>query len=190
MVGMLGSNNAPVPLITMVIWYVGICSLCMLALSTLTRKTCRDILGLIGIVSAVLFMPVVFNIINAHRYGNIVQGRYMLPCAVGLTLVAAQVAKEVTVNVLSVTKTLVVLSFIGSTAAYLWVLRQYIVGLNTLDIFKAQSGHWSPPLPALLLMLFFTAINIMTLLWLWKMSEYIHSKYSLDHTKPGSLKRV
>jgi hypothetical protein len=187
MIGQLGWNNAPVPFLTILIWYIGLGCLVVCALTSTSKKQWRNLVGLLGLIAAVVFIPVIYTIIYAHKYGDILQGRYMLPGAVGITIIAAALAKDVVAKSISLTKTIIVLVAIGNVAAYGWVLRQYVAGVSSYNILKKLPGGWTPPVPAIFLIIVSFVINICIVLYIWKLIDGNQEKYIVKPQSRGSL---
>jgi hypothetical protein len=176
MIGLLGWNNAPVPFVTTLIWYAGIGSTSLLALSALSKKTIRSVGGFISLGIVIALIPIVYTIIYAHTYGDILQGRYLLPGAVGIAIVGSIIASPMLSNVRAVTRTIVALVAIGNIAAYSGVLRRYSVGLSAFDVFKKQAMIWKSPLPVSLLIVLFLLVNLCSVFWYWKMADSIQMR--------------
>jgi len=179
MIGLLGWNNAPVPFISIFLWYIGIGSLLVLAFAAYRKRNIRTLLGLLMMMGAVTLIPVAYTYIYAQRYGDILQGRYMLPGAVGIAIIAATLAKETIMKPASLAKTLIALTALGNVFAYVWILRQYMVGLSFFNIFKNVPGGWTPPIPAILLIIIFVLINLFIVTYLWRISDEVSSKQNV-----------
>jgi hypothetical protein len=183
MVGLLGWANAPTPYLTQIIWLLCLGCMGLLAIGSFRKKQWRDTLGLVGLVAIVIAIPVIYTLHYAHLYGNILQGRYMLPGAVGVVIVASMLIKGLTYRQrLTITKTLIAAASLGNIVAFIWILRRYMVGLATFDIFKKVPGYWSPPIPAALFIILFILINIIIVFVMWGVAENINIR-SLETTQ-------
>jgi Predicted membrane protein (DUF2142) len=146
MVGVFGWLDTPSPLLTYVVWAV--VSAALLALGLLAGW--RAAAALLTTVVLVLAVPVAISVDQAHRLGIIWQGRYTLPLAVGLPLVAAASLRPLggptrwhpaVVAGAAVAASALALA---TMAAYLQALRRYAVGADgPVDFLH---GRWHPPL--------------------------------------------
>lgn len=143
MVGVFGWLDTPSPLLTYLVWAVAVCAVGLAGLAGGVRGAAAMVL----VVLAVLAVPVALSVGQAHRLGIIWQGRYTLPIAAGVPLVAAASMRPLgalgrwraPIAVLSS----VVLA-IAAMAAYLEALRRYTVGVaGPVDFLH---GSWHPPL--------------------------------------------
>lgn len=173
MIGVLGWNNAPVPFLTLFIWYCGIGCLGVLGLSGMTKKYYRQALAFLVTLCTVIVIPLVYTILTATSLGYILQGRYIYPIAIGLIILAATLANHVTISKLRVTRVLVALTAIGNIFAFVWILRRYMVGLSTLNLFGQLSNKWSPPIPCLLLVVFYITVNLLTISLMYRIANTI-----------------
>ena len=152
MVGTLGWLDTPAPALAVLIWLalVG-----FLVVGALVAAPARPALALLGLVVAVVALPVAIEVSQARRLGLIWQGRYSLPLASGVPILAATLARPLLEGagrrVLAVTTAAVA---VGHVAVFWWGLRRYAVGFDHLF----GPVRWSPPLlPAVALGLVFTA---------------------------------
>lgn len=158
MFGLVGWNNVSIPLVTLMIWFASMGCVLLLSISSANKQNWRKITSIISMLALVVLLPVIYNLVYAHKYGNIVQGRYMLPAAIGAILIAASLAGENIKNSLPLTRLVCVLAAIGNVSAYFWVIRQYTGGFRAFNIFGSNTS-WHPPVPALLLLITYTAAN-------------------------------
>lgn len=155
MVGVVGSLDTYLPTGTYLAWYA-VVGLLLLAAVAATRR--RQGIVLVGLVAAVVVLPVVIADLQVHRLGIDWQGRYTLPLAVGVPLVAAALldgalarsarAPEPALGQFRgrlATTVLVVLG-VAAMAGFAEALRRYTVGVSgSLDLVR---GPWQPPLGA------------------------------------------
>ena len=151
-VGELGWLDTPAPALAVVIWLGFVGFFLVAALSTAPP---RPAVVLIGLVAAVVAVPVALEVSQAPRLGLVWQGRHALPLAVGVPLLAAVLAGPLLEGagrrVLAVTA---VATAVGHAAVFWWGLRRYSVGFDHLF----GPVRWSPPLvPAVVLGVLFTA---------------------------------
>lgn len=88
-VGIFGWLDAPSPAVTWLAWAVAVGALVLLGLAVRTERRLVAALALVGV--GLLAAPVVLQIPTAAQTGLIWQGRYGLPVAVGLPVVAVVV---------------------------------------------------------------------------------------------------
>ena len=146
MVGNFGWLDAPSPPLTVTVWTVVVGALLVTAVAISGR---RHRVGVLLSLLAVVAVPVVLQIPTAAHSGIIWQGRYSLPVAVGVPMVAAvaltvvggpydelarRVARWLAVPAVAV----------AHVAAFLWAMRRYAVGL--FGQLVTRSPDWSSPL--------------------------------------------
>lgn len=147
MVGLIGWNDVHIPDATETLWY-GIFVALLLAGFVLGDR--RERLVLLGMAALVVFFPVLFEGATGGSYGVGWQGRYTLPLAVGVPLLAAEVLgrRMQSTSLLDVPRTLT--TTVGGTlaVAYLcevwWAWRRYAEGLGSASTFVPWHAHWSP----------------------------------------------
>lgn len=161
MVGVFGSLDAVSPLLTYVLWGAALGLVVLLALAC---PRARHIAALLLVVVLVLVVPIVIASSQAHRLGIVWQGRYTMPMAVGIPLVASVLAERsdaVRSLVPRLSSILCMAVGVAAFAAFVWALRRYMVGATgPLDFFD---GAWHPPLGAITLTV---ASGVVTILWL------------------------
>ena len=156
MVGLIGWNDVHIPAATTFLWYGTFIALLLAALVLGGR---RERLILLAMAVLVVAFPVAFEGLTGGSYGVGWQGRYTLPLAVGVPLLAAEVlgrrlravdtaasgraeALRGVPRMLSVT--------VGGTlgVAYLcevwWAWRRYAEGLGDTSTFVPGHPRWSP----------------------------------------------
>jgi len=148
MIGYFGYLEAPPPRALLAIWGViggG------LAVVGLVAGTWRRRVVLVALVAATVVFTVVPEALNVHKVGYIWQGRYSLPVAVGIPVLAAWMlgrarwwrSRLVTPVVVSVAVLWVAGQLLGQAAT----LRRFITGTTGgLFDFVGHDG-WRPPLP-------------------------------------------
>lgn len=144
MVGIFGWLDTRPPLFTLLVWLGVVFGLLALALGL---GSLRSVLSLGATVAATLVLPIAAQLPSAATSGLPWQGRYTLPIAVGIPLLAvvvidgqralaAQLVARVSAGV-------VLLTGAASVAAVFWALRRYVTGITgSLDI---SGGSWQPP---------------------------------------------
>jgi hypothetical protein len=148
MLGSVGWIDTRVPTFTTMLWYGAISGLVLLALVLGNRRE-RFVLVMLT-VSIVLF-PIVFEAYSGRDYGVGWQGRYTLPLAVGLPILAAEIAVRRLSAVTSAAVARSLATMFGATIAlaYLcevwWVWRRYAQGMVTGHVLP-MPAKWSPPI--------------------------------------------
>ncbi|MGW6708706.1 DUF2142 domain-containing protein [Streptomyces sp. NPDC054956] len=144
MLGYFGWLDTPAPRFTWYVWLAVICVGFVLAL-LYSRK--REAVALIGMVVAIVLVPVVAQAAQAEKIGMVWQGRYLLPFAVGLPLMVAMICARRASDKGFPWRRLVGYGAAGlavaNAIAFLWVLRRFAVGLKGPWI--PFSAHWTPP---------------------------------------------
>lgn len=160
MIGLLGWNNVPVPMVTIALWLMCVGCFSILALSSLGRRNWRQVVGLLITTALVVCIPVIYTVSHAHTYGDIVQGRYLLPGAIGVILISAALAGKNLKSSLPIATTVLASVAVANIFAFTWVLRQYIRGEGQLNAVSHMHELWLPPIPAKLLVCVFALVNI------------------------------
>lgn len=159
MIGLLGWNNVPVPMVTVALSVICTGCFAVLALSSLSKRNWRQVLALLATTTLVVCVPVVYTVTHAHIYGDIVQGRYLLPGAIGIILISAALAGKNLTSSLPIATTIILSVAIANIFAFIWVLRQYIRGEGQFNAVSHIHELWLPPIPAKLLVVFFILVN-------------------------------
>ncbi|MCL3862706.1 DUF2142 domain-containing protein [Actinotalea sp. K2] len=146
MIGNFGWLDAPAPPVTMLAWYIGAGAV-ILAATSLSAPI-RQRAGLLLLVLAVAGSPFALQIPTATNAGLIWQGRYALPIAVGVPLLAALLlGGEHAATRAALRRMLrgaLVVLLVGHVAAFYWASRRYSEGLEG-DLF-ALTPDWSSPI--------------------------------------------
>ena len=156
LVGGFGWLDTPAPLWTYVMWIAAVSVAVLLGVTTARRSA---VTALVALMAAVLFLPVLIEASQERALGLVWQGRYTLPIAVGVPLLAARSVDLGSVGVSDVLARrlqiwLVALLVSAQYAAFSMNLTRNTVGLGL----RQAAGHavWKPPLlpPWLFLALF------------------------------------
>ncbi len=119
----------------------------------------------------VVFVPVLVEYARARSVGFIWDGRYTIPLAIGIPLVAAVLIDHSQAMVGMRSRMVAVLGAgvtLGSFLAFAEALRRYSVGVTgPLDYFH---GRWSPPWGALTLTLGYLAVSALFVAFLWSLA--------------------
>jgi hypothetical protein len=144
MIGVFGTLDTPAPLLTYLLWFAALGAVVLVALACARSRLRLALLLLIGLV---VVMPVVISFPSAHSYGIIWQGRYGMPLAVGVPLLAAALIPRDALTGRMRWRFLVLIGLltgVGQVAALVQNLRRYTVGLA--GSFNILHGSWQPPL--------------------------------------------
>ena len=146
MIGNYGWLDAPSPALTVLVWSVLVGALLLLAVAAASRRT-RAALLLAAL--AVVVVPVALQIPTAVDTGLIWQGRYTLPAAVGVPMVAAIALDGAPAALEEIVRRMVRWAAVPSVAvahvaAFWWAMRRYAVGID--GRFLTRAPDWSSPL--------------------------------------------
>lgn len=145
MIGNFGWLDAPVPPLTSVAWYLALGALALPALSAARQARPRAALAL-GLLAVVL-APFALQVPTAADAGLVWQGRYVLPLAVGLPVLAALVLRvdgtEPGETHRRLARATVPVLLVGHVAAFFWGSRRYAEGLDGQVV--TLHPAWSSP---------------------------------------------
>ena len=144
MVGVFGWLDTSAPYFTYVVWYAAVGFVLVLAFAVARLRPAASLLLL---VVAVVVVPVAILEHDAHQLGEFWQGRYTLPLAVGLPIVATSLIEGTDVLArFRMRVTVLVAAVLGaaSFAAFFNAERRYASGLPGPIGFEHAS--WNPPL--------------------------------------------
>jgi hypothetical protein len=167
MIGTFGWLDTPSPAITWIPWTIGIAFLFFGAVLWANRRFAASLLGLLG---AVILVPVVLESATYHDAGGFSwQGRYTLPLAVGIPILAAIALASTERGRQLVTPRLLlaigVVAGVGHVFAFAQNLRRYTVGYyGPIQFWKGS--EWAPPAPSLLLTVAYAVAVGAFLVWL------------------------
>jgi hypothetical protein len=161
MIGIFGWIDTPAPTLTWLPWIAMVGFLFFLVVLWGRR---RDVRILIGLLVATIVLPA---LIESTQYGtaggSIWQGRYTLPLAVGIPLVATTALAATERGRQIVTKrfllTAGVIACVAQILAFAQNLRRYTVGYNG-EIQYWKHPEWSPPVSPLLLTIAYAIVFI------------------------------
>jgi hypothetical protein len=154
MVGLFGWLDTPSPALTHLLWSAGVGALVFLGLAGVARLPRAALMGAILLTIAV---PIAAEVPGANTYGFAWQGRYTLPLAVGVPILAGVAAGAgATLGPragVRLSTWLAALLGVAQFAAFWWMLLRYQVGvgrgLNPLE------GAWHPPGGSLLILVLY-----------------------------------
>jgi Predicted membrane protein (DUF2142) len=165
MVGVFGWLDTRAPGITYLVWVLALGGLAALAVG---MASSRFVWALLAATAATVVLPVIVEAAGAGEAGFIWQGRYSLPLAVGVPLIAgiglgssesAQRLARRLVWVIGVSLA------VGQVLAFAQALRRYAVGADG-PLWFFPDARWEPPVPALLLVIGFSAVIALTIWWI------------------------
>jgi len=171
MVGVMGWLDTRLPIWTYVAW--GLASLALIVVGVwLGRLRASIVLALIGLVA--LFGPVVLELNDARTVNLIWEGRYSLPLAVGVPLLAAASvgARAIYQRLqLNLARVVLVLLGVGGVLGYLQTLRRYAVGAGgPVDFLH---GSWQPIEGNAVAILWYVAATILLVGMLWRLTDRV-----------------
>jgi hypothetical protein len=167
MIGWFGWLDTPAPALTWVPWTILLAVLVLAAALWVTRRHLAVLLALAG---ATILVPIVIESATFSDAGTLTwQGRYTLPLAVGVPiLAAAAVSTTERGRRLLTSRVLVAVAIIvsaGQFVAFAQNLRRYSVGYDGTLAFWHHAA-WSPPAPAPFLTVAFAVVVIAFVWWL------------------------
>jgi hypothetical protein len=167
MIGRFGWLDTPAPPITWVPWIAGIG---LLVLSALLWARRRYVTVLIGLVAAVIVVPVVIESAAYRDAGGLSwQGRYTMPLAVGIPIIAASALAATERGRRLFTAWLVaaigVMIGLAQLIAFAQNLRRYTVGYDGSLQFWKDTG-WVPPVSPLLVTIAYAVATGAFVAWL------------------------
>lgn len=150
MVGMFGWDDVKPPEATMLLWYGAATAIVLAALALGNR---RERLVLLALCALVFLFPIAFEAYSGAKYGTGWQGRYMLPLAMGLPVLGAEVLVRRLVEhglaqaARSFAAVFGMTFVIGYGCEVWWAWRRYAVGLksSTVHVIPLHAS-WSPPI--------------------------------------------
>ncbi len=157
MIGVFGWLDTYSPYVTYLAWSAVLGLLILLAL--VCWRNVREAVGLVLLIALVILVPIVLTYMQAAQLGVIWQACYILPLAVGLPLLSAEIIEKSKV-LRSVQSHLAVLVCallgVGQVAGGQTLIR-YTTGLGKKGGFfnNLLGGSWQPPGGGLLLLVLF-----------------------------------
>ncbi|MET9318757.1 DUF2142 domain-containing protein [Streptomyces sp. NPDC003038] len=144
MLGYFGWLDTPAPAFTWLVWLGAIATLVALALA---YGRGREALAVFGMLAGIVLLPVIAQASQAEKIGMVWQGRYLLPLAVGLPLMAVLISASRAPDRGFPWRRLAGFTVAGlalaNAAAFFWTLRRFAVG--TSGAWVPTSAHWAPP---------------------------------------------
>ncbi|HEY6533063.1 MAG TPA: DUF2142 domain-containing protein [Acidimicrobiales bacterium] len=173
MVGYFAYLEAPPPVGLLVLWGILVGAL---VLGALVAGTWRRRMALVGLVLATIVFTVVPEALNASEFGYIWQGRYSLPVATGIPILAAWILGRASwwrpALALPATAAVATLWLVGQTLGLATMLRRYVVGTDR-SLFAVLTGDgWAPPLSPVTLLVLMTLAGLAFVTWtMWTATQ-------------------
>jgi Predicted membrane protein (DUF2142) len=166
MIGTFGWLDTPAPALTYVLWTAGIGFLVLAALAWARR---RQAVALLVVIGATVVVPLVLeSAVYGDAGGPAWQGRYALPLAVGVPIVAAMaMASSERGRQLAEPRLFVgagVVLVAAHILAFAQNLRRYTVGYDG-EIQYWKSPQWSPPLSPLIVTIAYVLLVTAFVAW-------------------------
>jgi hypothetical protein len=150
MIAVFGWIDIAAPSLTFAVWFLALGGIIALAVLVASRPWALALTLAIGLT---LLLPVLLEAEQVRDIGYQWQGRYTLPLAVSIPLLAGFGVSETTRIRLSTRRlvaVLVVSLTIAQVVAYWQPLRDYSVGKHG-PVWFFSEAQWSPPIPSLVL---------------------------------------
>ena len=166
MIGNFGWLDTASPAVTWALWTAVLAFLLFAAVVWVTR---RQMLVVLGLLLAAIVVPVVIESLEFGSASYSWQGRYTLPIAVGIPILAAvtigstERGREIVTG--RVVLTIGVLLAVAHFFAFAQNLRRYTVGYSG-EIQFWRHPQWSPPISSLVLTTVYAIVVAAFLVWL------------------------
>ena len=165
MIGRFGWLDIAGPSGLYVLWLL---ALGVLVLGALVVGRRRDRMVTGGLLAAVVVLPMVLEVWQARAVGGAWQGRYTLPLAVGLPVIAGTtLARDLpAAEARRLARAVLGVFVAGHVMAYAWVARHYAIGSSgPLDYLL--HARWHPPISLLLQLVVLVAATTAAAWLLW-----------------------
>ena len=143
MIGVFGWLDTPAPLVTYLVWY-GLTGLVVLL--AISGARARGVVALLVLIALVILVPIAISYHEAHRLADFWQGRYTLPLAAGVPILASALidgGEALGTMRARLTTLMCVAIGVADFAAFYTALRRYAFGLpGPVDV---ADGRWGPP---------------------------------------------
>jgi hypothetical protein len=145
MIGVFGWLDTPSPTLTYILWLLAVGFVVGTAVIFTSR---RANLALALLAGAVLLGPIALEFYEAPHAGYVWQGRYTLPIAIGIPVIAALSSRlrihgprQARRRYGAVLATILAVAHVG---AFYWALRRYTVGIHGSPL-PTRHASWAPP---------------------------------------------
>jgi len=189
MIGTFGWLDTDTPIVTWLVWITVLGLVFFVALAWAKR---RHVAVILAVLAAAVVVPIVMQSTLYRHVGTVWQGRYALPLAVGIPLVAA-VALAATERgcELATRRFLWVVGLmlgVGHLLAFAQNLRRYTTGA-TRNVWYWLHARWEPPVPALLLTFGYVVVIAAFVAWLLVPDPALASS-TAEEERPQSASRT
>ena len=151
---------------TLILWTVAVGLLVLLALGLTSRRFAFLVAATLAVA---ILAQALLEAIEAREFGFGWQGRYTLPFAVGLPILAGYALARERRTLPEPRRLAAVLAgmfVIGHFLAFAQNLRRYAVGARG-SLFFWRGAEWSPPLPSSFLLVAYFLVLVVLAFWLW-----------------------
>jgi hypothetical protein len=165
MVGVFGWLDTRAPGLTFFIWVIALGGIAVLAIALASK---RFVWALLAATSATVVLPVIVESAGAHEAGFIWQGRYTLPLAVGVPLIAgigvgtSERARDVSRRLGWVIAGALA---VAHALAFAQALRRYAVGADG-PLWFFPDARWEPPVPSFVLIVGYGLAITLAMWWI------------------------
>jgi Predicted membrane protein (DUF2142) len=168
MIGNFGWLDTPTPTLTYLLWTAGLGLLVLLCIAIGSRRTAALVVALLVLTIAV---PVAIDTSQARDLGIGWQGRWTLPFAAGVPILAAlSIAWSRRRSLFDRSRlpgVLAVVFVVAQFLAFFQHLRRNAVGAGGSLTFWIDAD-WSPPVPSSLLLVGALAVLVALAAWIWR----------------------
>ncbi len=180
LVGRFGWLDTPAPSWVVQLW-VGVAVLLVVCVAL--GRAWRELVVLALLVVACVAVPAAGDVLHAHAVGIIAQGRYILPLAVGVPLLAGVSVRRsqlpgwfagIPAELLA--RAVMVATAVGQVGAFVLALQRYRTGINPPAV--QLHGVWSPPLGEAVLVTVFVVAVFGQQIWFWALLRGAHGPLS------------
>lgn len=187
MIGNFGWLDTPAPFWTNLAWIAAVSVVVLLCAATAKRA---GVGALLVLILTALFLPVLIEASQERSLGLVWQGRYTLPIAVGVPLLAARCSDLSSVGSANVFARRLALWLVPVLmSAQYWAFRLNL-SRNTVGLGLRPSRRvWKPPLlpTSLFLMLYAIALVGVALTLLWSSSSIAAREDRTDTARPNEV---
>lgn len=174
LIGVFGSLDTRLPGLVWHAWlWIGV----FLPLAALLARRWWPLVVLAGLMALSVLLPVFLEALRYNQLGSVWQGRYSLPLAAGVPILAGMIGTEAGGRLARPLAALAipVMALFGlvQTIAFAVALRRYTVGQGGPLSFVAEDS-WHPPVPGRVLLLAFAIAQAALIAWLvWSTSRRV-----------------
>jgi hypothetical protein len=165
MVGVFGWLDTRAPGATFLVWVIALGGIAALLLALASN---RFAWALLAATVATVTLPVIVESVGASKSGFIWQGRYTLPLAVGVPIIAGIGAGSAEGAARLARRFAVVLCLgllVAQFLAFAQALRRYAVGSKG-PVWFVSHERWAPPVPSLALIAVYGLVTAAALWWI------------------------